>query len=685
MDINADIGSIKNVGEKRKELLNKVGIYTIRDLLEYIPRDYIDRSQITPLNQIEAGEIYTVKAKIKGDFQIFLKGKLKIVKTVISDGSGTAAVIWFNQPYLKNSLDKNREYLFTGSVSKVNGRLTLTAPELEPVREEQSLNAGRIVPKYHLTKNLNQKLLRRLIYETIGEAEPLIEDFIPEYIMREYGLCGRVCALKNIHFPESEEAFFASRRRLVFEELLMLQLKLLTLKGEIKKKESGIRFVFFETEPIVERLPFKLMAGQEEVLEEITADMAGDCPMNRLVQGDVGSGKTAVAEICAYIAYTNGAQTAVMAPTDVLATQHYNTFSALFSKLGIEAVLLKGALKAREKREIKEKIAEGKAHIVIGTHALIQEGVKFKELGLVITDEQHRFGVNQRRLLNSKGENPHTLIMSATPIPRTLGLILYGDLDISTIKTMPSGRRVINTSYVNSSYHERIFRFILNQVKEGRQAYIVCPMIEENGKAELKSVKAFLKELEGTCLRETRRAFVHGKMKPKEKQEVMDKFAAGEIDVLVATTVIEVGINVPNASIMLIENADRFGLSQLHQLRGRVGRGAFQSYCILVSDTKGEEAKKRLRVMVKNFDGFDLSEKDLTLRGPGDFFGVRQHGLPELKIANLYKDMDILKEVQALSARLWEDDRFLEKEENLSLKRRIEEVYGRNGNYGESL
>ncbi|MCD8089798.1 MAG: ATP-dependent DNA helicase RecG [Clostridiales bacterium] len=685
MDIYADIGSIKNVGEKRRELLNKVGIYTVRDLIEYIPRDYTDRSIITPLKDVDEGEEYTVRAKVRGDFQLLLRGKLKIIKTIISDGSAEVSVVWFNQPYLKNTLNKHKEYLFTGSFKAVNGRLTMTAPDFDEVKEDPGLNAGRIVPKYRLTKNLNQKLLRRLIYETLGEAEELIEDFIPKYIKDEYKLPGRVFALKNIHFPENAESFFAARRRLVFEELLILQLGLLALKGEIKKKESGIKFSFFETDRIVEALPFKLTKGQEEVLDEITADMESGCPMNRLIQGDVGSGKTAVAEICAYIAYINGAQTAVMAPTDVLATQHAQTFKGLFSKLGVEVVLLKGSLKAKEKREVKKRIAEGKAHIIVGTHALIQESVTFKELGLVITDEQHRFGVNQRRLLTSKGENPHTLIMSATPIPRTLGLILYGDLDISTIKTMPAGRQRVDTSFVNSSYHERIFKFILKHVKEGRQAYIVCPMIEESAAAELKSVKAFVKDLEETCLKETRRGFVHGKMKPKEKQETMDRFAAGEIDVLIATTVIEVGINVPNAAIMVIENADRFGLSQLHQLRGRVGRGSYQSYCILVSDTKGAEAKKRLKAMVKCFDGFELSEKDLNLRGPGDFFGVRQHGIAEFKLANVYKDRDILKEVQALSAEIWENDRFLERPENRSLKKRIKDVFGEAENSSPGL
>ncbi len=674
MEIYDLVDSIKNVGEKRKKLLNKVGIYTIKDLLEYLPRDYEDRSVITPLSEVKPEGEYTVKARVMSGTEMLRKGRFTIVRAHISDGDGQAVAVWFNQPYLKNFFRKGSEYYFTGSFSLRNGRLTLASPDYEEVKED-NINSGRIIPKYHLTKDLGQKLLRKLISETLTQCVPCIKEFIPEYIRREYSLAGRTEALFNIHFPESREKFFAARRRLVFEELLILQLELLRIKGEIKRTKTGIPFKFSDADAILDRLPFRLTEGQEEALSEITEDMSGEYPMNRLLQGDVGSGKTAVAQICAYIAYTNGAQTAVMAPTDVLATQHYYTFSELFGRIGIETVLLKSSLAPKEKKKIKEMIKDGSAHIVIGTHALIQNGVEFKELGLVITDEQHRFGVNQRKKLASKGKNPHTLVMSATPIPRTLGLILYGDLDISTIRTMPAGRKKIDTSFVDSSYRDRIYRFILKNINEGKQAYIVCPSIEENSKTELASVKKYALELENTCLRNVRRGLVHGKMKSEEKQLVMKEFSEGNIDVLIATTVIEVGINVPRANVMLIENAERFGLSQLHQLRGRVGRGEYKSYCILVSDKKQGETAERLRTMVNNSDGFDLSEKDLELRGPGDFFGTRQHGLPELKIANLYRDIDILKEVQALCERLYAEDRFLEREENRPLKERLDEFF----------
>lgn len=675
MELYSNIDCIKNVGEKRKELLNRVGIYTVKDLIEYIPRDYADRSIITPLCDVLPGNEYTVRCRVVKRPEVILRGRLKVVKTEISDGSGTAEAVWFNMAYLKNTLDRKKEYYFTGKFDIKLGRLTVSAPDFEEVREQAAINSGRIVPVYHLTKNLNQKLLRRLIFETIKEIEPCIKEFLPNYILKEYCLAGRTEALKSIHFPSSNEGFLAARRRLVFEELLIMQLRLLNVKGIIKRKNCGFAFSFFEIDRILDALPFKLTEGQEQVIDEIIEDMKTNHPMNRLLQGDVGSGKTAVAMVCAYIAYINGTQTAVMAPTDVLATQHYYSFNKIFGKMGIRAVLLKGSLSAKEKREIRREIAEGEAHIVIGTHALIQDSVEFKELGLVITDEHHRFGVNQRKIFENKGKNPHILVMTATPAPRTLGLILYGDLDISTIKTMPEGRQAVNTSFVNSSYRERIYRFILKNVKEGRQAYIVCPMIDENDKTELKSVKEYVKALEDTCLRELRTGMVHGKMKPKEKQAVMDSFSAGEIDVLVATTVIEVGINVPNAAVMLIENAERYGLSQLHQLRGRVGRGEFKSYCILVSDKKNEEVKKRLGAMVKSSDGFELSEEDLVLRGPGDFFGTRQHGLPEFKIANLYRDMDILKEAQKCAFEIYEKDPLLNLAENKDLKDRIEEVF----------
>lgn len=674
MELTEEISALKNVGQKRTELLNKVGIYTVFDLLEYIPRDYTDRSRITPLSEVSAGEEYTVRAKIKTKPEVFIKGRLRLTRVTVSDGTASAAIIWFNQPYLKNTLMQGAEYLITGKAEIYQNRLTFAAPDFEPVREEKSINTGRIVPKYHLTKNLNQKLLRRLIFDALTELEPQIDEFMPQNLRDRYNLCSRAFALKNIHFPETDEAFFQARRRLVFDELFMLRLRLLSIRGEIKKENCGIPYTFFETDRITEALPFTLTKGQEQVIEEIIEDLSSSSPMNRLIQGDVGSGKTAIAEICCYLSYINGAQSAIMAPTDVLATQHYQTFAPLFAKLGIKTVLLKGSLSAKEKREAKMLIESGAAHIITGTHALIQDGVRFKELGLVITDEQHRFGVNQRRLLTSKGKNPHTLVMSATPIPRTLGLILYGDLDISTITTLPAGRQKIDTFYVTSAYRERFLAFILKNIKEGRQAYIVCPAIEENEKTNLKAVSSYIKSLDSTCLKNCRKALVHGKMKPAEKQQAMDDFAVGKIDILIATTVIEVGINVPNATVMLIENADRYGLSQLHQLRGRVGRGSSKSYCILVSDTKSAPSKERLKTMTKTSDGFALSEKDLTLRGPGDFFGTLQHGLPPLKIANLYKDTEILKEAQAAAQDLYTADPDLKSAENAPLKQRLSDL-----------
>ncbi|MCD8239493.1 MAG: ATP-dependent DNA helicase RecG [Clostridiales bacterium] len=675
MEITSEISTLKNVGKKRTELLNKVGIYTVFDLMEYVPRDYTDRSKFSALNDVTAGEEAIVKVRIKSKPEAFIRGRLRIVRTAVYDETGEAAVIWFNMPYLKNTLKPKDEYLITGKAEIYQNRLTFTSPDFEAVKEEESINTGRIVPKYHLTKNLNQKLLRRLIYDTLTELEPQIKEYMPQSVLERNDLCSRIFALKNIHFPESDEAFFQARRRLVFDELFLLRLRFLTIRGEIKKENCGIPYTFFETDRITEALPFKLTQGQQQVIDEITEDLSSSSPMNRLVQGDVGSGKTAIAEIACYLSYINGAQSAVMAPTDVLATQHFQTFAPLFERLGIKTVLLKGSLPAKEKREIKKMIKSGEADIIIGTHALIQKGVEFKELGLVITDEQHRFGVNQRRLLTAKGKNPHTLVMSATPIPRTLGLILYGDLDISTITTMPSGRAKTDTFYVTSAYRQRFYGFILNQIKEGRQAYIVCAAIEENEKSNLKAVNSYIKSLDDTCLRDVRKAFVHGKMKPEEKQQTMNDFAEGKIDILIATTVIEVGINVPNASVMLIEDADRFGLSQLHQLRGRVGRGEYKSYCILVSDTKSAPSKERLKTMTKTADGFELSEKDLTLRGPGDFFGTLQHGLPPLKIANLYKDGEILKEAQNAVQILYEDDPELKKSPNQPLKERLFELY----------
>ena len=503
---------------------------------------------------------------------------------------------------------------------------------------------------YSSTSGISQKMLRSIIKDTLDYAGNQIHDFIPTSIRKKYKLCDRNYAVSNIHFPESNESFFIARRRLVFEELFMLQTALLKMKSSVNKGKSGIVFKNINcAKEILNALPFELTDAQKKVMREIVNDIKSGKSMNRLVQGDVGSGKTAVALVTAFIAIRNGYQSALMAPTEVLAGQHYEFISKILDSLGIKTVLLTGSLKKKEKEKALELIKSGEAKMVIGTHAVIQENVEFQKLGMVITDEQHRFGVRQRGTLSEKGENPHVLVMTATPIPRTLALILYGDLDISIIDHLPPGRQKIDTLSVNSSYHERIYSFIRKEVDRGRQVYIICPMIDENDKLDVQDVTTYTEKLKNEIFSDYSVECMHGKIKPQKKQEIMEEFAKNNINILVSTTVIEVGINVPNATIMMIENAERFGLAQLHQLRGRVGRGSEKSYCILVCDSKSKVAKERMNMMTKSSDGFEISEMDLKLRGPGEFFGTRQHGLPEMKIANLYKDMNILKEAQKAS------------------------------------
>ena len=555
-------------------------------------------------------------------------------------------------------------------LQKKYGRKEILSPEVERIGE--NFAGGRIIPVYPASEGISQKMLRNLMEEALSQMSGGMREELPLWLRKEFKLAERNFAIENIHFPKTEQGFYDARRRLVFEELFILQTALFQLKNTLEDSGEGIilkkKKALLEAEGL---LPFALTNAQKRVLKEIEKDMTSGKIMNRLVQGDVGSGKTAVAMVAAYWAIKNGYQATIMAPTEVLANQHFESFQKIFEPAGIKVVLLTGSLKARGKREALEQVKNGEAQMIVGTHAVIQKGVEYHNLGLAITDEQHRFGVRQRSTLADKGENVHTLVMTATPIPRTLALILYGDLDISIIDELPPSRQKIDTSAVDSRYHQRIYTFIQKHVKEGRQAYVICPMIEESEKLEVQNVLNYTEELTKE-LPECRVACVHGKMKAKEKQEIMDAFAAGKIDVLVSTTVIEVGINVPNATIILIENAERFGLAQLHQLRGRVGRGSEKSYCILVSDTKTKVAKERMKTMTESEDGFVISEKDLKLRGPGEFFGIRQHGLPELKIADLYKDMAILKEAQSAAAELLKKDRFLEAEEHQLLKEHID-------------
>lgn len=669
MDWNSPVSLLKGIGEQREKKLQKLGISTIEDLLTHYPREYKDRSEILKIADLPMEEPSTFLAQVKEEGQNSRHGRLVYTRMKVYDGTGSVGVLWYNQPYMKNSLKIGEWYLFSGKLQKKYGRKEILSPEVERIGE--NFAGGRIIPVYPASEGISQKMLRNLMEDALSQMSGGMREELPLWLRKEYKLAERNFAIENIHFPKTEQGFYDARRRLVFEELFILQTALYQLKHTLEDSGEGI--ILKKKQALQEgegMLPFALTGAQKRVLKEIEKDMTSGKIMNRLVQGDVGSGKTAVAIIISYWMIQNGYQAAIMAPTEVLANQHFASFQKIFEPVGIKVVLLTGSLKAKEKREALEQVKNGEAQMIVGTHAVIQKGVEYYKLGLAITDEQHRFGVRQRSTLAEKGETVHTLVMTATPIPRTLALILYGDLDISIIDELPPGRQKIDTSAVDSRYHQRIYTFIQKHVKEGRQAYVICPMIEESEKLEVQSVLNYTEELTRE-LPACRVACVHGKMKAKEKQETMDGFAAGEIDVLVSTTVIEVGINVPNATIMLIENAERFGLAQLHQLRGRVGRGSEKSYCILVSDTKTKIAKERMKTMTESEDGFVISEKDLKLRGPGEFFGIRQHGLPELKIADLYKDMPVLKEAQSAAAELLQKDRFLEAEEHLLLKEQI--------------
>ncbi|WP_405725948.1 ATP-dependent DNA helicase RecG [Anaerotignum sp.] len=669
MDWNSSVSLLKGIGEQRERKLQKLGISTIEDLLTHYPREYKDRSEILKIADLPMEETSTFLAQVKEEGQNSRHGRLVYTRMKVYDETGSVGVLWYNQPYMKNSLKIGEWYLFSGKLQKKYGRTEILSPEVERIGE--NFAGGRIIPVYPASEGISQKMLRNLMEDALSQMSGGMREELPLWLRKKYKLAERNFAIENIHFPKTEQGFYDARRRLVFEELFLLQTALYQLKHTLEDSGEGI--ILKKKKALQEgetMLPFALTGAQKRVLQEIEKDMTSGKIMNRLVQGDVGSGKTAVAIITAYWAIQNGWQAAIMAPTEVLANQHFASFQKIFEPAGIKVVLLTGSLKAKEKREALEMVKNGEAQMIVGTHAVIQKGVEYHKLGLAITDEQHRFGVRQRSTLADKGQNVHTLVMTATPIPRTLALILYGDLDISIIDELPPGRQKIDTSAVDSRYHQRIYTFIQKHVKEGRQAYVICPMIEENEKLEVQNVLDYTEELIRE-LPDCRVTCVHGKMKAKEKQAIMDDFAAGKIDVLVSTTVIEVGINVPNATIMLIENAERFGLAQLHQLRGRVGRGSEKSYCILVSDTKTKIAKERMKTMTESEDGFVISEKDLKLRGPGEFFGIRQHGLPELKIADLYQDMPLLKEAQAAAAELLEKDRFLEAEEHLLLKEHI--------------
>ena len=675
LDLKKDIKYIKGVGPNRAVLLNKLGIFTLKDLIEYYPRDYEDRSKPKKIIELVDGEIALVKATVQTRLvEARIRKGLILYKVKVADETGFLEITWYNQSYLKNQIKQGDTYSFFGKVSFKYNKKEMNSPVFD--LENKTKNTGKIIPIYPLTYNLSQNVIRTIMENGMREVNGNLKETLPEYILKENNLYDINLATKQIHFPDNFEKYDKARKRLVFEELLIMQLALLNLKKSYTTEEKGIQFSKdVKMSELIDELPFKLTKAQIRVLEEIDNDMESDKPMNRLLQGDVGSGKTIVSIVAAYKAVKCGYQVAIMAPTAILATQHLESFTQILGKYGINCELLISNITKKRKEELLTRLQNGEIDILIGTHALLEENVVFKNLGLVVTDERHRFGVKQRSTIVAKGNNPDTLVMTATPIPRTLALILYADLDISIIDELPPNRQKIDTFAVTKHLEDRVNNFIKKQINEGRQAYIVCPLVEENEEINAQSVLELTQKYKEEIFKDYRVEYLHGKMKPKEKDEIMESFKKGEIDVLISTTVIEVGVNVPNASIMVVENAERFGLAQLHQLRGRVGRGEYKSYCILKYQGNSDIIRQRMQVMQETNDGFKISEKDLELRGSGEFFGTKQHGLPEFKIANIFEDMKMLKDIQMIAIRILKDDPDLSLEKNKLLKNAVDNKF----------
>ena len=678
LDLNQDVKYVKGVGPNRVKLLNKLGIYTLKDLITYYPRNYEDRSIITKIADTKDGEKYTIEGIALSEVNVrYINRNKSYEKLLIKDDTDTCIITWFNQPYVKDNIKKGEKYRFYGKISKKNGVIEINSPMYDCVGKTN--NTGKIIPIYPLTNSLSQSNIRKIIENGIKLVENKLPETLPLSYLAEYHLIDINKATQQIHFPESFNDFHSARKRLVFDELLSMQLGLLLLRSENESEVKGIKYdKNIQMSDVINNLPFKLTKAQLRVLEDINEDMEKEKPMNRLLQGDVGSGKTIVSMIAAYKAVKSGYQVAVLAPTMILAKQHLANFKNILEKYGIVCEALVGGMTAKKKKEILENVENGKIDILIGTHAILEENVVFKKLGFVVTDEQHRFGVKQRAKIVAKGNNPDVLVMTATPIPRTLALILYGDLDISIIDELPPNRKKVETFAVSKRYEERVNEFVKKEVRSGRQAYIVCPLVEESeeeNSGNLKAVTELYEKYKNDIFKDFKVEYLHGKMKPKEKDEIMNRFKSGEIEILISTTVIEVGVDVPNASIMVIENAERFGLAQIHQLRGRVGRGEYASYCILKYNGGNDIVRQRMEIMTKTDNGFTIAEKDLQLRGSGEFFGTKQHGMPEFKIANLFQDMEELKEVQSLAIKIINKDPKLEKEENKPLKLLVKENF----------
>lgn len=644
--LDESVQILKGIGSAKAKLLSKLGIKTIKDLIYYFPKGYKDKSHLTKIKDAASGGFYNIIGVV-GSKAIESRSRrgLLITKFVISDETGSISIVFYNNRFAKDMFKIGDSVIFSGRTSLINNMVSMECPEYEK-SIGNNINTLRIVPEYGLTEGLSQKEIRKAVYGALDLVDNAIEEIFPNEFRKKFKLAEINFSIRNIHFPDTQKSLEMAQRRLKFQEVFFFQSYLIKMRRRTFLEQEGICFTAKEeARAYVSKLPYSLTAGQKRVLEEVLDDMGKPAAMNRLIQGDVGSGKTIIAFLALLNCVKSGYQGVMMAPTEILANQHYETIKEYMSlgEKGINVELITGSMRTAPRKEAVDNIKEGKAHIIIGTHAVLSDGVDFKRLGLVITDEQHRFGVRQRAVLQSKGLNPDMLVMSATPIPRTLSLVLYGDLDISVIDELPPGRKKIETYFIGSDKRDRLYNFVKNHIKEGRQAYVVCPLVEESEKLELNSAKEYCENIRKNYFKEYNIGLVYGKMKNEEKDKIMDSFKKGEIQIIVSTTVIEVGINVPNAAIMLIENAERFGLAQLHQLRGRVGRGEHQSYCILISDSKDEGVKDRLILMTKTNDGFKIAKKDLETRGSGEILGTRQHGLAEFHLVDLTKDYDIIK------------------------------------------
>ena len=686
LTLGSGLRELPGIGEARASRLEKLGLATVEDLLRYFPRDYEDRRQRYTIAAAPVELPVCVAAMVaEPPRRSYIRKGLELTKARVVDARGSMELTFFNQSYVKNALVPGESYIFYGMVEGLPPRRRMTNPVFEP--EDRPRFTGRIMPIYPLTAGISNNLLSGLTLRCVQDCAQAMPEILPFRVRQAHALAACGYSYQNIHFPASEEALALARRRLIFEELFYLSCGLAFLRSR-REGASGPVFRRERLEPFFDLLPFSLTEAQRRAIREAAEDCASGRPMNRLVQGDVGSGKTMVAAACCFLAWKSGWQAALMAPTEILAEQHFRTLSGVLAPAGLRVGLLTGSLRAGEKKKVRAALAAGEIDLLVGTHAILSAGVEFARLGLVITDEQHRFGVGQRSALAAKGGglSPHVLVMSATPIPRTLALIIYGDLDVSVIDELPPGRTPVETFLVGEDKRTRMYQFVRRQVAEGRQVYIVCPAVEEvqpspegeeppPGFADLKAVTAYARDLQERVFPDLRVGFVHGRLKPREKEAAMAAFAGGALDVLVSTTVIEVGVDVPNASLIIVENADRFGLSQLHQLRGRVGRGRHQSYCVLITSNRNQETRARLKVLTRTTDGFRISEEDLKLRGPGDFFGKRQHGLPQMRIADLAGDTRLLKEAQEAAQALLAEDPALAQPEHQPLKEQIRRLF----------